>query len=142
MCNSDVRLGKVYIYNRLNTIMVKSRENLLGAYAFLVGVILAVLVGLLQRSIVSSANNVPYIALVLIGILVGFLNVGDKDSLTFLFASVSLVILSGFGQSALIYLSTIPILSSLSAILAALLIMLIPATIIVALKTAFSIAKI
>lgn len=123
--------------------MVKSKENLLGAYAFLVGVTLAVAMGLLQKSIVgSSASNVPYIILVILGVLVGALNVGDKNSMTFLFASVSLVIVSGMGQSALIYVSTVPVLSSLSAILASLLVMLIPATIIVALKTGFSISKI
>lgn len=122
--------------------MVKSKENLLGAYAFLVGVILAVIMGLLQKSIAGSASNVPYIILVLLGILVGSLNVGDKDSMTFLFASVSLVIVSGFGQSALIYVSSVPVLSSLSTILAALLVMFVPATIIVSLKTVFSIAKI
>jgi hypothetical protein len=123
--------------------MVKSKENLLGAYAFLVGVTLAVAMGLLQKSIVGgSASNVPYIILVILGIIVGTLNVGDKNSMTFLFASVSLVIVSGMGQSALIYVSTVPVLSSLSAILASLLVMLIPATIIVALKTGFSISKI
>ena len=122
--------------------MVKSKENLLGAYAFLVGVILSVIMGLLQKSIVGSASNIPYIILVLLGVLVGTLNVGDKDSMTFLFASVSLVIVSGFGQSALIYVSSVPVLSSLSAILAALLVMFVPATIIVSLKTVFSIAKI
>lgn len=123
--------------------MVKSKENLLGAYAFLIGVTIAVIMGLLQKSIVgSSASNVPYIILVILGVIVGTLNVGDKNSMTFLFASVSLVIVSWMGQSALIYVSTVPVLSSLSAILASLLVMLIPATIIVALKTGFSISKI
>jgi hypothetical protein len=98
--------------------------------------------GLLQKSLVGSANNSPYVVLVLLGVLVGFLNTGDKDSMVFLFASVALVIVSGFGQSALIYVSSVPVLSSLSDILAALLVMMVPATIIVALKAVFSMAKI
>ena len=122
--------------------MVKSRENLVGAYAFLIGVILAILMGLLQKSVVSSSSNMPYAFLVVLGIIVGSLNIGDKDSITFLIASLALVIVSGFGQSALIYVSTIPILSSLNSILAALLVMFVPATIIVALKTVFSIARV
>lgn len=122
--------------------MVKSRENLVGAYAFLIGVVLAVLLGLLQKSLLASESNLPYAILVLLGVLVGSLNVGDKDSTTFLLASLALVIVSGFGQSALIYLSTIPILSSLNSILNALLVLFVPATIIVALKTVFSIAKV
>jgi len=122
--------------------MVKAKENLIGAWAFLIGVILAIGLGLSQKYLGVSTSNVPYAILVILGIIVGFLNVGDKDSFTFLLASLALVIVSGFGQSSLIYVSTIPILSSLNAILSALLVMFVPATIIVALKTVFSIARI
>jgi hypothetical protein len=122
--------------------MVKSRENLLGAFAFLVGVIFAIVIGIIQKTTLTSTSSVPYAFLMILGIIVGFLNTGDRDSITFLIASLSLVIVSGFGQSALIYVSTIPILSSLNSILAALLVMFVPATIIVALKTVFSITKI
>ncbi len=122
--------------------MVKAKENLIGAWAFLIGVILAVVVGLSQKYLANSTSNMPYVVLVILGVIVGFLNVGDKDSITFLLASLALVIVSGFGQSSLIYVSNIPILGSLNAILSALLVMFVPATIIVALKTVFSIAKI
>jgi hypothetical protein len=123
--------------------MVKSRENLIGAYAFLIGVILAVLVGILQQSLdVARTSSIPYALLVLLGLLVGFFNFSDRDSFTFLVASLSLVIVSGFGQTALIYVAQVPILSSLSAVLSALMVMFVPATIIVALKTVFSISKI
>jgi hypothetical protein len=122
--------------------MVKSRENLVGAYAFLVGVIFAVIMGLSQKLLNITYSNSPYAFLVILGIVIGFLNVGDRDSMTFLIASLSLVIVSGFGQSALIYVSNIPFLSSLTAILAALLVMFVPATIIVALKVVFNLAKV
>lgn len=122
--------------------MVKSRENLLGAYAFLVGVIFAIIMGLSQKIFNIAYSNTPYAFLVILGIIIGFLNVGDRDSMTFLIASLSLVIVSGFGQSALIYVSNIPFLSSLTAILAALLVMFVPATIIVALKVVFNLAKV
>ena len=122
--------------------MVKSRENLIGAYAFLVGVIFAVIIGISQKFFYIGGSNVPYAFLVVLGLIIGFLNVGDRDSLTFLFASLSLVIVSGFGQSALIYVSNIPVLSSLTTILSALLVLFVPATIIVALKTVFNLAKV
>jgi hypothetical protein len=122
--------------------MVRSKENLIGAYAFLVGVVFAVVIGLTQKLFGITYSNVPYAFLVILGIIIGFLNVGGKDSLTFLIASLALVIVSGFGQSALIYVSNIPILSSLTAILASLLLLFIPATIIVALKTVFNIARV
>jgi len=122
--------------------MVKSKDNLVGAYAFLVGVIFAVIMGLSQKLFDITYSNTPYAFLVILGIVIGFLNVGDRDSMTFLIASLSLVIVSGFGQSALIYVSNIPFLSSLTAILAALLVMFVPATIIVALKVVFNLAKV
>lgn len=122
--------------------MVKSRDNLVGAYAFLIGVVFAVLMGLSQKLFSITYSNTPYAFLVILGIIIGFLNVGDRDSMTFLIASLSLVIVSGFGQSALIYVSNIPFLSSLTAILAALLVMFVPATIIVALKVVFNLAKV
>jgi hypothetical protein len=122
--------------------MVKSKDNLVGAYAFLVGVIFAIVMGLSQKIFDITYSNAPYAFLVILGIVIGFLNVGDRDSMTFLIASLSLVIVSGFGQSALIYVSNIPFLSSLTAILAALLVMFVPATIIVALKVVFNLAKV
>lgn len=122
--------------------MVKSRENLVGAYAFLIGVVFAIIIGFSQKFFYMTENNIPYAFLVVIGLLIGFLNTGDRDSMTFLFASLSLVIVSGFGQSALIYVSNIPVLSSLTTILSALLVLFVPATIIVALKTVFNLAKV
>jgi hypothetical protein len=122
--------------------MVRSKENLMGAYAFLVGVVFAVIIGLTQKLFDITYSNVPYAFLVILGIIIGILNVGNKDSLTFLIASLSLVIVSGFGQSALIYISNIPVLSSLTSILASLILLFIPATIIVALKVVFNIARV
>jgi len=122
--------------------MVKSQENLIGAYAFLIGVIFAVVIGLTQKIFDITYSNIPYAILVIFGIVIGFLNVANKDSMTFLFASLALVIVSGFGQTALVYVSNIPVLSSLTSILASLLLLFVPATIIVALKTVFNIAKI
>jgi|LSQX01.1.fsa_nt_gb hypothetical protein len=123
--------------------MAKSRENLIGAYTFLIGVILAVVVGILQKTLgISETNSLPYAVLVVLGIFIGFIRFSDKDSFSFLIASLSLVIVSGFGQTALVYVSSVPILSSLSAVLAALMVMFVPATIIVALKLVFSISKI
>ncbi|MBT3397521.1 hypothetical protein HOA55_00775 [archaeon] len=122
--------------------MVKSKENLIGAYAFLIGVVLAVILGLFHETL-KSALGVFYLVLVVLGLFVGFLNVGDKDSNTFLLASLALVIVSGMGNDTLIFISNLsPILSALSNVLTSLLVLFIPATIIVALKTVFAIAKI
>ena len=122
--------------------MVRSRENLVGAYAFLVGIILAIILGLFQEYM-GTAMTLPYAILVILGIIIGFLNVGDDDSNTFLLASLALVIVAGLGNNTIIFISNIsPVLSSLSRILSSLLVLFIPATIIVAMKTVFAIAKV
>jgi len=124
--------------------MVKSRENLIGAYAFLVGVILAVILGLFQKSIgTGTASNFAYALLVFLGILIGYLSVEDRDSSTFLLASLALVIVGGFGNSTLMFISNIsPILDKLLDVLSTLLVMFVPATIVAALKMVFAVAKI
>jgi len=118
--------------------MVKSKENLASAYAFLAGVILAIVLGLL-----TEPNTFFYIILVALGALIGYLNAGDKDSTTFLFASVSLVIVGGLGNSTLVFIAGLsPVLAVLNDVLRSLLVLFIPATIIGALKVVFSIAKV
>jgi|TARA_Y100000310_G_scaffold345210_1_gene462734 hypothetical protein len=124
--------------------MVKSRENLAAAYAFFTGIVLAVALGILNRySETLSANSIFYVLLVLLGLAVGFLHTTDKNTITFLLASVSLVIVGGQGNNTLIFISNLsPILSILKDILSNLLVLFIPATIVVALKTVFSLSNI
>ena len=128
--------------------MLKSRENNIGAWTFLVGVVLAVMVG-----VFTTLIKIPYLVtysaqiyglLVLMGIVVGsFIKVEGKESHAFLIAGAVLVIVSKFGKESvsgsLIGLGLGDVVSS---IFGALLILFIPATIIVALKTVFSVAKI
>jgi len=122
--------------------MVRAKENLLGAYAFLVGVVLAVIIGLFGEPL-QSAGGWIYSALIIIGLIVGFMNVGDKDSRTFLMASLSLVIVGALGADPLKYIALSNYaVEALSNVLTSLLVMFVPATIIVALKTVFSMAKI
>ena len=122
--------------------MVKSRENLLGAYAFLVGVVLAIIFGLFNSSL-ESAGGLFYSALVIIGLIVGFMNVGDKNSSIFLMASVSLVVVGALGAEPLKYIALDNyVVTSLRNVLGSLLVLFVPATIVVALKTVFSVSKI
>ena len=109
------------------------RSNPIGAWAFLIGVILAVILGLFQ----SSLGNITWIpiVLVLIGLIVGLLNIGVRETSSFLLASVSLIIVSFMGSS------VIGAIYQVSSILSALLIMFVPATVIVALRAMFVIAR-
>lgn len=127
--------------------VLKSKENIVGAWAFLIGVILAIVIGLSTTLIpipaLTSYSKQIYAILVLLGIFVGFTNVAGKDSQTFLLAGTVLVIVSKFGMDGVTgSLIGIGVGDAVSSVFGALLALFAPATIIVALKTVFSIAKV
>lgn len=124
--------------------VIRARENVIAAWAFLLGIIIAVIVGVLA-GLVSSVKINPLILgiLAILGLVVGYF-VAEKDVQTFLLASVSLVIVSYMGISGLVLgaaISGVNIGNLISSILQTLLALFVPATIIVALKTVFSISK-
>ena len=127
--------------------VIKSKENSIGAWAFLIGVILAIVIGLsttlVSIPVLTSFSPQVYAILVLLGIFVGFMNVAGKDSQTFLLAGTVLVIVSKFGMEGVTgSLIGIGVGDAVSSVFGALLALFAPATIIVALKTVFSIAKV
>ena len=124
-----------------------AQENIIGAWAFLIGVILAVIIGLSTTwiSIPALTKYSAYIyeILIVLGIVVGFLNVAGKDSQTFMIAGVILVIVSQFGMDSVNKsLIGIGLGDVIKSVFGALLVLFVPATIIVALKTVFNIAKV
>jgi len=130
---------------------IKSRENSIGAWAFLMGVIFAIIIALIKSfSIIAFAkfNQIFYVILVAMGITIGFINVRDEDINTFLLAGTVLVIVSKFGLEGVIDRLGGSILGFTQLgligqeIFGALLVLFVPAVIIVALKSVFSITKI
>jgi hypothetical protein len=127
---------------------IRSRENMVGAWAFLVGVVLAIVIGLSASSLLSFPKIQAYSAeiyaiLILLGFFVGFMNVGSKDSQTFMIAGAILVIVSKFGMESVTgSLIGIGVGDVVTSTFAALLALFVPATIVVALKTVFAIAKV
>lgn len=112
------------------------RRDMLGSWAFLIGVILAVVLG---AGFAGSYNGTIAWVLVVIGLIVGLLNVGDKEVQPFLLSGIVLIIASALGAS---IVSSIPTAGPiLAGILASLLIVFVPATIIVALKNVFTLSK-
>lgn len=128
---------------------IRSHENSFGAWTFLIGVILAVVIGLGTSSFLSITSLMQYspqiyAVLVLLGLVVGFsIKVSSRDSQTFLVAAAILVVVSKFGMESVTgSLIGIGIGDTVSSVFGALLALFVPATIIVALKTLFSITKI
>ena len=127
--------------------MIKSRENIIGAWAFLIGVVLAIVIGLSTTliSIPALTEYSPQIygILVILGVVVGFMNVGGRESQTFLIAGTVLVVVSKFGMESVTgSLIGIGVGDAVTSMFGALLALFVPATIIVALKTVFSIARV
>lgn len=120
--------------------VIRARENLFGAWAFFAGVILAILVGIFAG---SNINPLILGILALLGIVTGIF-VSERDVQTFLLASVSLVLVSYAGVQGVVLsaaVNGIAIGKMIASVLGALLSLFVPATIVVALKTMFSIAR-
>lgn len=114
----------------------KGKGNLLGAWAFLIGLILAIVFGIFREAALTDLTiTIITIILFVIGIVVGLMNIANKEVMPFLAVGTVLVIVSAFGAAVM---STIPVVSRM---LDALLIIFVPATIIVAMKAAFLMAK-
>lgn len=110
--------------------MAKKNSNLIGSWAFLIGVVVAVIVALF-----SKIDSTLALILVVIGLVVGLLNVADKETASFLMSGVVLIIAGALGGGIMI------IVPKAQAVLGALLLIFVPATIIVAIKNVFSLAK-
>lgn len=142
-----------FIYFRgisfIRKMVIKIKENFIGAWAFLIGVILAVVIGLLSTilidiSLIKMYSSGIYAILVILGLIVGFsINAAGRDAQTFLIASTVLVLVSKFGMESVTgSLIGIGVGDLVSSTFGALLALFVPATIVAALKTVFGLAKI
>jgi hypothetical protein len=104
--------------------------NIIGHWAFLIGVILAIILGL-----AGPIDQTLTYLLVIMGLIIGLANIADREASPFLMAAAVLIIASSLGQNVI---GRVPIFNS---ILQALLVVFVPATIIVAIKHVFSLAK-
>jgi hypothetical protein len=108
-----------------------SLSDVVGGWAFLVGVLLAVIVGLFP----TVGTPLVMAILAAVGLIVGFLNIGDREVTQFLFSGLVLVLISSAGIN---LMSSIPFVSG---ILTALLVIFVPATVVVAVKNVLSLAR-
>jgi len=129
--------------------MIKASENSFGAWVFLAGVVLAIIIGISASSFLSltsikAYSKQIYAILVLLGLIVGFsIKISGRDSQTFLIAGTVLVIVSKFGMESVSgSLIGIGMGDTVSSTFGALLALFVPTTIIVALKTVFSLARV
>jgi len=107
----------------------------IGSWAFIIGVVVALLIGVFSG---GATNPVATSVLIILGLIVGLLNVTGRETTPFLLATVSLVIVSFMGGPILANVAAIG--ATLQAILNAITTFVIPATIIVALKAIYALA--
>lgn len=111
--------------------MAKAKnKSSIGSWAFLIGLIIAVIVGFF-----GSVGVTTGWILVILGLIVGLLNIAEKEVQNYLIAGTVLVILSSFGSN------VFAAVSPLDTVLTALLFLFVPSTVIVALKYVFTLAR-
>ena len=116
-------------------------EKQIGNYSFIVGVILAVVLGLFSKQI-GQAQPWLWSLLIVLGLVVGFLNVSGKETKEFLLVTVALVVVVALGKSQveswkdIVYIGQY-LLDVFNSILA----FVVPASVVVALKEVWELAK-
>ncbi len=109
-------------------------EEKIGNYSFIGGVIIAVVLGLVPASALGGAT--PWLAslLVVLGLIVGFLNVTGKETKEFMTVATVLII-AAFAGGASDTLGGVQVIGSyLSGIFTHVLAFVVPATVVVGLK--------
>jgi len=113
----------------------------IGEWAFLLGIIIAVLVGILVAWLPTVDLQTYSFGLALlmlvIGIVVGFLNVTEKETTTFLVAAIALMVASAV-QWSLLSFGIGTFIGTLLAFIGA---FVAPAAVIVAVKAVWALAK-
>ena len=104
-------------------------KAMLGRWAFLIGVVLAVIFGFITAGTWLSWT------LVVIGLIVGLVNINDKEVGAFLTAGTVMVLMGYFGGQ------TLSSVVYLSSIFNNILTLFVPATIVVAVQSVLSLAR-
>ena len=108
----------------------------IGYYAFIVGVVIALIAGLITDIPVIG----PYVPLILVvlGLVVGFLNVSDKETDKFLLAAIALVLVGAISAD----LGQIPFVGNyLGSIVSQIAVFVAPAALVVAIKAIWDMGK-
>ena len=110
--------------------MTKAKGNRLGSWAFLIGLLLAIVF-----AIFGTLNYTLIVVLVIIGIIVGLFNIADDETTPFMMSGVVLIIASSLGGRA------VSAIGLFERIFEGLLLIFTPATVIVAVKNVFALAR-
>ena len=107
-----------------------------GGWAFILGVVIAIVAGLASGALDAATAGYVTLALVVLGLIVGFLNIGDKEVNDFLIAAIAVVLLgtANLGVIPAIGLFLASMVLNVAAFVA-------PAALVVALKAVYNLAS-
>ncbi len=119
--------------------MAKQNGNMMGSYAFILGIVLSIVLGFMQ----AQAWMVAVLAI--LGLVVALLNITDKEIHGYLLANVAIMIGAGTFSSMLTVLA-VPlglggISTMLQSILGNLVFFVAPGAVLIALKEVYNIAR-
>jgi len=113
------------------------KEQNYGSWAFIIGVVLAIILGLFGQAVEAYRTYITAI-LVIIGLIVGFVNIGEKDATNFLIAAIAL--LATNTVTSWTSLNVVMIGDYIAGILNNIGIFVAPAAVLVALKAIYGLA--
>lgn len=129
--------------------VLKAKEKSAGAWMFLFGVILALVIGVATSKFLSIDSIIKYSSpiyavLIMIGLYVGYkIDVSGSSSQSFLITSAILVVVSRFGMESVTgSLIGIGVGDLVRSTFSSLLTLFVPATIVVAIKSLFANARV
>jgi hypothetical protein len=137
-------LESIYIFKvkvnfkiQLSKIIIRC-ENMTtnyGNWAFIVGVVLAIVLGLFGTYITTDVQQGIAWLLIILGLIVGFVNIGQKEAFNFLIAAIALLAVGAAGLETLPVVGDFvgPILTNIATFVA-------PAAVIIALKAIYDLA--
>ena len=119
-----------------------------GSYAFLVGLLVAIIAGVVvgygSSALGETAGLVTFV-LVVMGLIVGFVNIKDKEVQHFLIAAIALLSMNGanalIGIDNVSFLASIKLGSMLTAVVGNIATFVAPAALVLAIMAVYQMAK-
>jgi hypothetical protein len=112
--------------------------GMVGFWAFIVGLVIAIVVGILSAlGMATAIMPAIIIVLIILGLIVGFLNITAKEILLFLVATIALIVVGGVFAP----LKTFGVGKILDAILALVATLMAPAAIVAAIKALWAVGR-
>jgi hypothetical protein len=112
-----------------------------GVAAFVIGLLIAIIFGIWQQNVIS--HNGVILVLGFLGIIVGLLNIEDRELDRYLLANIAFLVAAATATGAFnVFLTTVPLVSMyLSTIVANIVAFVAPGAAIVALKELYEVSR-